>query len=97
MAAITYKDFGGGLDRRLPISVQDANRLWVLQNAYITAGKKIAKRPGLRLVSSGLTGSVGLEAVSGRLTVFSQVGAGYVPPEIIDAVELSAYPGVDVS
>ncbi len=91
MAAITYKDFGGGLDRRLPISVQDANRLWVLKNAYITSGKKIAKRPGLRLVSSAIAGSVGLTAMGGGLQVFSQTGSGFVPPAGIGALEIDAY------
>lgn len=91
MAAITYKDFGGGLDRRLPLSVQDASRLWVLKNAYITAGKKIAKRPGLKLVSSALSGSVGLTAMSGGLQVFSQTGAGFVAPADIGALEIDAY------
>jgi hypothetical protein len=35
----------GGLDRRLPVTVQDASRLWILRNAYITTGKRIKKRP----------------------------------------------------
>lgn len=91
MPAITYKEFGGGLDRRLPISVQDANRLWVLNNAYISAGKKIAKRPGLRLVSSAMGGSVGLTAMGGGLQVFSQTGSGFVPPTGIGALELDGY------
>jgi hypothetical protein len=70
--------------------VQDANRLWTLQNAYITTGKKIAKRPGLRLISAGLGGSVGLEGMDGGLVVFSQVGSGYVPPVGVGALQLSA-------
>ena len=36
MPAITYADWSGGVDRRLPFGVQDANKLWTLQNAYIT-------------------------------------------------------------
>lgn len=91
MPAINYTEFGGGLDRRLPISVQDANRLWVLQNAYITAGKKIAKRPGLKLVSNQLTGSVGLTAIGGGLQVFAQAGSGYVPPTGVGLLELDPY------
>lgn len=91
MAAITYNDFSGGLDRRLPINVQEASRLWVLRNAYITQGKRIKKRPGLKLVTSGLSGSVGLEAINGRLTVFSAKGASYTPPGGIALIELNVY------
>lgn len=91
MPAITYKEFGGGLDRRLPIGVQDANRLWVLKNAYITSGKKITKRPGLRTVTDALSGSVGLTAMGGGLQVFAQTGAGFVPPADIGLLELDPY------
>lgn len=80
MPAVTYSDFSGGLDRRLSINVQEANRLWVLKNAYITLGKRIKKRPGLKFINAGLSGSYGLENISGQLCVFASVGAGYVPP-----------------
>lgn len=93
MPAITYKDFSGGLDRRLPIGVQDANRLWTLKNAYITAGKKIAKRPGLKLVSSGLGGSVGLAAMNGVLNVFVEEGTSFTAPDGIGKFTLSSYAG----
>lgn len=86
MPAITYTDFGGGLDRRLPINVQDASRLWVLRNAYVTLGKKIKKRPGLRRITSGMSGLFGLKAVqtstTQQIVMFKQVGAPYVPPTI---------------
>lgn len=88
MPAITYGDFSGGLDRRLPINVQDASRLWVLREAYVTLGKRIKKRPGLRKVAEGLTGSFGLENVSGRLKVFVDRGASFTPPALVDAIEL---------
>jgi hypothetical protein len=75
MPAITYNDFSGGLDRRLPIGVQEASRLYVLRNAYVTLGKRIRKRPAVRNVlsdsgGSPLDGTVGLEAVNGSLVVF---------------------------
>lgn len=70
MPAITYADFSGGLDRRLPINVQESSKLWVLRDAYVTLGKRIRKRPGLTLIDSRLTNTVGLKAVSGRLKVF---------------------------
>lgn len=96
MAAITYADFSGGLDRRLPINVQEASRLWVLRNAYITQGKRIKKRPGLKLVTTGLTGSVGLQSINGRLTVFAAKGAGFTAPSGMAAIELNVYNPAEV-
>jgi hypothetical protein len=88
--AITYSDFGGGLDRRLPIGVQEANRLWTLQNAYVTAGKKIKKRPGLRRL--GNLGGAGLEALNGVPTVFTSGGVVSVSGPAV-AQPLSPYAG----
>jgi hypothetical protein len=88
MPAISYLDFSGGLDRRLPINLQDASRLWVLRNAYVTLGKRIRKRPGLRRVAAGLTGSCGLRAISGRLKVFTDRGASFLAPAQVDAIAL---------
>jgi hypothetical protein len=75
----------------LPINVQEASRLWALKNAYITTGKRIRKRPGLKAVTRGLAGSVGLAAASGRLKVFVTVGDTFTPPAAVDKVELT-YP-----
>ena len=91
MPAVSYKEFSGGLDRTLPIGVQDANKLWTLQNAYITSGKKVRKRPGLKLVTTGLTGSVGLEAINGGLCVFAQAVDGYTAPSGVGLLELTFY------
>lgn len=92
MAAITYQDWSGGLDRRLPISVQEANRLWSLKDAYITQGKRISKRPGLKLITNGLAGSYGLQAINDRLKVFVNTGDAFTPPVVsglgIDSVSL---------
>lgn len=94
MPAITYQDWSGGLDLRLPIGVADANRLQRLQNAYITSGKKIAKRPGLRFVGdSNMVVSAGLKVVNGRLTMFALKGVAFVPPNGVDVVLLDPYPG----
>lgn len=90
MAAITYMDFSGGLDRRLPISVQDANKLWTLRNAYVTLGKRLKKRPCLRKRAEGLTGSFGLKAINGRLNVFCDATSGFFPPIEVDSIELGA-------
>lgn len=94
MPAITFADFSGGLDRRLPVTVQEANRLYILRNAHITEGKRIAKRPGLKVVTTGLTGSVGLVSVNARLKVFVATGATFTPPTAVDAVRLDDPPGL---
>lgn len=91
MPAITYADFSGGLDRRLPINVQEASRLWVLRNAYITLGKRVQKRPAIDIVSNGLTGSVGLKVVNDRLTVFTAKASGFTPPSGVSKIELDLY------
>ena len=80
MPAISYVDFSGGLDRRLPINVQDASRLYVLRNAFVTLGKRIKKRPCLKLEKTGLTGSFGLAEINGVLNVFVDKGSPFVPP-----------------
>ena len=95
MPAISYREFSGGLDRRLPIGVQDANRLWTLTNAYVTAGHKIAKRPGLSLSSGVLTGSVGLASLNGQLVVFVEDGSGFSPPAGLAVIALSRVPNGD--
>lgn len=98
MPAITYADFSGGLDRRIPINVQDANRLWVLRNAYITIGKKIKKRPGLRTLVDTLDGSVGLKSAGGALNVFVETGGGFITPTVpgvpLSAIELDRPPSL---
>jgi hypothetical protein len=80
--AISYSDFSGGMDRRLSVNSQDANKLWKLRDAYITTGKRIRKRPGERLVTSGLSGSFGLKAVNGALNVFCDAGSGFTAPVV---------------
>lgn len=75
MPSISYTDWSGGLDRRLPINVQEASRLWVLRNAFITTGKKIRKRPCLKRVAGvTLTGSFGLATINSQLAVFVPAG-----------------------
>lgn len=86
MPAITYNEFSGGLDRRLSINSQDANKLWSLRNAYVTLAKRLKKRPGLRLITAGLAGSYGLESVSGVLRVFCDTSASFTPPVVADVV-----------
>lgn len=100
MPAITYSEFDGGLDRRLPVNVQQANRLWVLRNAYITSGKKIRKRPALKLLSVDLGGSYGLESVDGELRVFCDAGSAFVAPILsvpLSKVELDIPPSATIN
>lgn len=91
MPAISYREFGGGLDRRLPIGVQDANRLWTLRNAYITSGKKIRKRPGLALVTNLIGETVGLAALDGQLHVFALQGDVVAAPSQVVLTRLTPY------
>lgn len=97
MPAITYDTFDGGLDRRLSVNVQQANKLWVLRNAYITLGKRIRKRPGLVKAAVGMSGGLGLESVSGRLKVFVDRGSSYSPPTDVDVIQLDKPPTASAS
>lgn len=89
MPAITFSDFSGGLDRRLPVTVQDSSRLWILRNAFISTGKRIKKRHGLRAIATGLNGTIGLAPVAGRLKVFATVGTVVSPPPQVEVAFLS--------
>lgn len=94
MPAITFADFSGGLDRRLPVTVQDSSRLWILRNAYITTGKRINKRPGLKLIADTLSGTIGLAAVSGRLKTFANVGDTVTVTPQVDVLRLNIPTGL---
>jgi hypothetical protein len=94
MPAITFSDFSGGLDRRLPVTVQDSSRLWVLREAYITTGKRIRKRPGLKLIAGTLSGTVGLAAVSGRLKTFANIGDTVTATPQVDVLRLNVPSGL---
>lgn len=90
MPAITYADFSGGLDRRLSINAQDPNKLWVLRNAFITKGKKVKKRPGLRAITGTFAPSVlsepflGLFAINGELRTYQSTAVtGSVPTGVV--------------
>jgi hypothetical protein len=70
MSTILYSDYSGGIDHSRPANLQDANRLRVLQNAYVTPGKSIRKRPGARYCWSWGPGVKGLYPGPGYLTGF---------------------------
>ena len=48
MQSVEYNRFDKGVDLRKAPTVSDANRLRVLENAYITDGWAIRKRQGLK-------------------------------------------------
>jgi len=74
MPSITYDKFDVGLDRRKNITVADANRLYNLQNAYITKGKVIRKRSGLVRDNTLEAGTIGLISGGGKLNTFYESG-----------------------
>jgi len=74
--SIVYERFDVGLDVRRGASVSDANRLRRLENAYVTTGKSLQKRPGLTLIATLEAGTVGLRGALGKLnTFYSNAGA----------------------
>lgn len=73
-SAITFDRFDSGLDLRKGASVSDANRLRELDNAYVTTGRTIRKRPGLELVTTLESGTLGLTAAGGKLNTFYSIG-----------------------
>ena len=80
MKVKAFEDFGDGLDVRKPVNLDDPTTLRVLENAYITQGKNIHRRPGLKKVGTIAVGSssdeVGLCAVNGKLHTFSVNATG---------------------
>jgi hypothetical protein len=77
MSKITFNEWGLGLDLRKGASTADANRLRVLKNAYITSGKTIRKRNGVRKVATLQPGTVGMFAGGGVLNTFQIPVPGY--------------------
>lgn len=71
MSTITFNNWDKGLDLRKAPSTSDANRLRALTNAYVTEGKTLRKRPGLRKVADLTPGTIGLFPGLGALNTFS--------------------------
>lgn len=71
----TYDEFDGGLDLRKGASVSDPKRLRQLQNAYVTAGKSIRKRPVTTKVATLEAGTRGLVSANGTLNTFYESGS----------------------
>ncbi len=74
MPSLSFQEFQGGLDRRRSQAITGPNVLWVLNNAYITTGRVIRKRPCLRRVATLEAGTVGLRSAGGVLNTFYAQG-----------------------
>lgn len=70
MASLTIDRFEFGLDRRKGKAASDANRLRVLNNAYVTSGRQLQKRPCLSQHTTLSAGTVGLIPGKGKLHTF---------------------------
>jgi hypothetical protein len=75
---VSFDDFAGGLDVRPLQYMSRPNILRVLQNAYVTTGKTIKKRPCLQSVATLEAGTVGLKSFKGKLQTFYGQGAAIV-------------------
>ena len=78
MPAITFTKFQSGIDLRKSDQVVDANGLRECNNAYITGGYGIQKRPGLDKISGSSLGTdtSGLFYFNNKLyTVSHQAGS----------------------
>ena len=85
MGMLTVDQFETGLDVRKGASTSPASTLRVLNNAYVTIGKSIKKRPGLKLFTSVPLASRGLVAAGGMLHTFVNglaSGAPLVPAPV---------------
>lgn len=78
MATITYERFENGLDRRIDKRAADANRMVVLDNAYVTTGRRLRKRPALTRVTQLTAGTVGLVAAPDKLVTFHDGAPGSI-------------------
>lgn len=78
MPAVTYNHWEAGLDVRQGASVADANRLRVLQNAFITNGRVPQKRPALDEAFTLPANTHGLTSMDGVLHVFYDAQHGSI-------------------
>jgi hypothetical protein len=70
MPVVTFEDYSGGLDVRPQQYLARPNILRILQNAYVTTGKTVKKRPCLQSVATLEAGTVGLKSFKGKLQTF---------------------------
>lgn len=75
MAGIAFDSFDFGLDVRRGAATSKPDRLRDLNNCYVTTGKEIKKRPGLRKIATLEAGTKGLRAGLGKLNTFYESGS----------------------
>lgn len=75
MAGIVFDSFDYGLDVRRGAATSAPNRLRELTNCYVTTGKEIKKRPGLRLTATLESGTKGLKSGLSKLNTFYESGS----------------------
>lgn len=89
MPTITYDRFDGGLDVRQLSTSADANRLRELENAFVTTGRTIRKRAGLKRVGRIQVGTFGLFSGLGKLWTFSTFNAEHLSlPKLLSHAKL---------
>jgi len=94
--AITFQNFQSGIDLRTSDQVVDSDGLRECNNAYITGGFAVQKRPGLDLISATSLGTdnAGLFYFDSKLYVISHTSGsvptlvGYGVPPVNDVVRL---------
>jgi len=94
--AITFQNFQSGIDLRTSDQVTDSNGLRECDNAYITGGFAVQKRPGLDLISATSLGTdnAGLFYFDSKLYVISHTSgsvptlSGYGVPPVNTVVRL---------
>lgn len=79
MPTLDISRFDGGLDLRKGIAVNDANRQVQLENAFVTNGLALQKRPGLRKSTVLPRGTSGLFYLDGAPCVFHVVSPISLP------------------
>lgn len=70
MPSITFDDFKGGLDLRRNPSTSSGNTFTELTNAYVTAGREVSIRPGVKALDVHTGNTFGLFAARGVLNTF---------------------------
>ena len=78
MPYILVEDFRGGLDNRRMNVTSTPGTLVTLENAHITRGGEIEKRPAFVSLADLPTNTKGLAAAGGQIYVFGEVAAGSV-------------------
>ena len=91
MSTLTFEDFSDGLDRKRSEQVDNSRGFQILDNAYVTAGFSVVKRPGME----NLHGSTALSTALKGLFMFDQKlimvthASGFVAPPTLSGYGIS--------